>query len=70
MKSNQEKLERDAEYQRRKVMSQDDRNRIAVDIGVRNITEENKRRGGEANEEKARRKMAEIAEKVERQKNR
>jgi hypothetical protein len=51
-------------------MSQDDRNRIAIDIGVKNITEENIRRGGGANEEAARRKMAEIAEKREREKNR
>lgn len=51
-------------------MSQDDRNRIAIDIGVKNITEENKRRGGSPNEEAARRKMAEIAEKREREKNR
>jgi hypothetical protein len=70
MKSNQEKLDNNAEYQRRKVMSQDDRNRIAIDIGVKNITEENIRRGGGANEEAARRKMAEIAEKREREKNR
>lgn len=66
----QEQLERNAEYQRRKVMSQDDRNRIAIDIGVRNIVQENRNRGVDTNEESARKKMRDIAEKVDKQKNR
>lgn len=58
---NKSKLESDAEYQRRKVMSKDDRAIIARDTLAKNIHEQNQRDNKRTTFEDAQRKATEIA---------
>lgn len=62
----QSELERNAEYQRRKSMSNDDRAIISRDTIAKNLHEQNQRDGKRSTYEDAQRKATEIAHKGER----
>ena len=63
-----EDLERNAEYQRRKRMSQDERNITARDNLAKEIKLQNEKWGKNMTYDEAQRKATEIAHKVERRK--
>lgn len=66
--SDQDKLDSNAEYQRRKMMTRDERAIDARDRVARDLHEQNIRDGKRSTYEQCQRKMAEIAEKAERMK--
>jgi hypothetical protein len=66
--SKQNELNQNAEYQRRSVMSQDERNTIAKDAVAKDLYDHNQKHGVKSTYEECQRKMAKIAEQADRKK--
>lgn len=66
--SDQDKLNSDAEYQRRKVMTSEERSRIAIDRTARDLYQQHQKDGKRSTFEDCERHVKRVVEKNERKK--